>query len=70
VDRVRRHGAKYGATQHIQLATVNGVVAQCRADVQALHKPNTYAAEIWHIGGEWKIARHKLVSRGTHVHSN
>ena len=76
--------AKYGATQHMlgpQLATVNGDIAQCRTDVQALHylkdKPNTtltlwatYETEMRRIGGEWKIARHKLVSRGTRIQSD
>jgi ketosteroid isomerase-like protein len=72
---------RYGATQHMlgpQLATVNGDTAQCRTDVQALHylkaQPDTtltlwatYETEMKRIGGEWRIARHKLVSRGTRV---
>ena len=71
----------YAATQHLlslQLATVNGDTAQCRTDVQALHylkdKPGTtvtlwatYEQEMKRIGGEWKIARHRLVSRGSRV---
>jgi ketosteroid isomerase-like protein len=72
---------QYGPTQHMlgpQLATVDGDRASCRTDVQALHylrdKPGTtltlwatYLTEMRRIGGEWKIARHELVSRGTRV---
>jgi ketosteroid isomerase-like protein len=71
----------YGATQHMlgpQLATVEGDSARCRTDVQAHHylknRPDTtltlwatYETEMQRIGGEWKIKRHKLVSRGTRV---
>jgi ketosteroid isomerase-like protein len=71
----------YGATQHMlgpQLASVNGDSAHCRTDVQALHylkdRPDTtltlwatYETDMQRIGGEWKIKRHKLVSRGTRV---
>jgi hypothetical protein len=64
-----------------QLATVDGDTAHCRTDVQALHylkdKPGTtltlwatYETDMRRIGGEWKIARHKLVSRGTRVQSD
>ena len=76
--------AQYGATQHMlgpQLATVDGDTAHCRTDVQALHylkdKPGTtltlwatYETDMRRIGGEWKIARHRLVSRGTRVQSD
>ena len=71
----------YGATQHMlgpQLASVDGDTAHCRTDVQALHylmdRPDTtltlwatYETDMQRIGGEWKIKRHKLVSRGTRV---
>jgi ketosteroid isomerase-like protein len=81
---VERALAQYGATQHMlgpQLATVDGDTAHCRTDVQALHylkdKPGTtltlwatYETDLRRIGGEWKIARHKLVSRGTRVQSD
>ena len=73
--------SKYGATQHMlgpQLATINGDQADCRTDVQALHyllEPEgatltlwaTYNTQMRKIDGEWKIARHELVSRGTRV---
>lgn len=71
----------YGATQHMlgpQLATVEGDSAHCRTDVQALHylkaRPDTtltlwatYETDMQRINGEWKIKRHKLVSRGSRV---
>ena len=74
----------YGPTQHMlgpQLATVNGDTAHCRTDVQALHylaaEPNktltlwaTYNTDMKRIGGEWKIARHHLESRGTRIQAN
>jgi ketosteroid isomerase-like protein len=74
----------YGATQHMlgpQLATVDGDVARCRTDVQALHylkdQPRTtltlwatYETEMRRLHGEWKIARHRLVSRGTRVQTD
>lgn len=73
--------SKYGATQHMlgpQLATINGDSADCRTDVQALHyllEPQgatltlwaTYRTRMKKIEGEWKIARHELISRGTKV---
>ena len=75
--------AQYGATQHMlgpQLATVDGDTAHCRTDVQALHylkdKPATtltlwatYVTDMKRIGGQWKIARHELISRGTRIQS-
>lgn len=75
---------RYGPTQHMlgpQLATVNGDVAQCRTDVQAHHYMKddprttltlwaTYETQMKRVGGEWKIARHKLVSRGTRVQTD
>jgi 3-phenylpropionate/cinnamic acid dioxygenase small subunit len=71
----------YGATQHMlgpQLATVEGDSAHCRTDVQAHHylkaRPDTtltlwatYETDLRRINGEWKIKRHKLVSRGSRV---
>ena len=74
----------YGPTQHMlgpQLATVNGDTAHCRTDVQALHylaaEPNktltlwaTYNTNMKRIGGEWKIARHHLESRGTRIQAD
>ena len=73
--------SKYGATQHMlgpQLATIEGDVAHCRTDVQALHymlEPAdatltlwaTYLTDMQRQGDEWKIIRHELVSRGTKV---
>jgi ketosteroid isomerase-like protein len=81
---VERALAQYGATQHMlgpQLATVSGDTAHCRTDVQALHymkdKPNTtlmlwatYESDMRRVNGEWKIARHQLVPRGTRVQSD
>lgn len=72
---------RFGPTQHMlgpQLATVNGDKAHCRTDVQALHylkEPEgqtltlwaTYETDMERINGEWKIKKHRLVSRGTRV---
>ena len=72
---------QYGPTQHMlgpQLATVDGDNAKCRTDVQALHymkdAPDTtltlwatYETDMKRINGEWKIARHRLVPRGTRI---
>ena len=74
----------YGPTQHMlgpQLATIDGDLAHCRTDVQAHHylkdKPTTtltlwatYETDMKRINGDWKISRHKLVSRGTRVWSD
>ncbi len=60
------------------LATVEGDQAQCRTDVQALHYLQgsdsktltlwaTYKTNMRRIGGDWKISRHELVSRGTRL---
>jgi len=68
----------YGPTQHMlspQFATITGDDAHCRTDVQALHylkDPEgeililwaTYETDMKRIDGEWKISRHRLVSRG------
>ncbi len=76
--------AQYGPTQHMlgpQLATVSGDTAHCRTDVQALHfmkdAPKTtltlwatYLTDMRRTDGEWKIARHELVSRGIQTRSD
>lgn len=73
--------ARFGPTQHMlgpQLATIDGDNARCRTDVQALHymkdQPKTtltlwatYETDMQRINGEWKIKRHRLVSRGTRI---
>jgi hypothetical protein len=64
-----------------QLATIDGDTAECRTDVQAHHYMKdaesttltlwaTYETAMRRIGGEWKITRHRLVSRGTRVQSD
>lgn len=69
----------YGPTQHMlgpQLATIEGDIAHCRTDVQALHclkAPEgdvftlwaTYVTDMVRIEDEWKITRHELVMRTT-----
>ncbi|MFT4728519.1 MAG: 3-phenylpropionate/cinnamic acid dioxygenase small subunit [Granulosicoccus sp.] len=71
----------FGATQHMlgpQLVTVDGDDASTRTDVQAMHylkeKPDsmltlwaTYLTDYRCVAGEWKIVRHELLRRGTHV---
>lgn len=78
VAYVKKALEAYGPTQHMlgpQLAEVNGDTAHCRTDVQAQHflidKPDTtvtlwatYNTDMKRIGGEWKIVRHELESRG------
>jgi hypothetical protein len=68
----------YGPTQHMlgpQFATIDGDEAHCRTDVQALHylkEPEgeiltlwaTYETDMKRVNGDWKISRHRLVSRG------
>ncbi|MEE2781925.1 MAG: nuclear transport factor 2 family protein [Pseudomonadota bacterium] len=75
--------SKYGATQHMlgpQLATIDGDLAECRTDVQALHYLKdqegatltlwaTYRTRMRRMNGEWKIVRHELVPRGTKLDS-
>jgi ketosteroid isomerase-like protein len=75
---------RFGPTQHMlgpQLATVDGDDAHCRTDVQALHYLKgeesttltlwaTYETDMRRMDGEWKIVRHRLVSRGTRVQSD
>jgi uncharacterized protein (TIGR02246 family) len=84
VAYVKEALSNYGATQHMlgpQLAEVKGDTAHCRTDVQALHylkaEPNktltlwaTYNTDMKRIGGEWKIARHELESRGTRIQAD
>ena len=67
-----------GPTQHMlgpQFATIDGDEAHCRTDVQALHylkEPEgeiltlwaTYETDMKRVNGDWKISRHRLVSRG------
>ena len=78
VEYVKGALENYGPTQHMlgpQLATVSDADAHCRTDVQALHylkDPEgeiltlwaTYETDMKKINGEWKIYRHRLVSRG------
>jgi ketosteroid isomerase-like protein len=75
---------RFGPTQHMlgpQLATIDGDKAECRTDVQAHHYMKdaesttltlwaTYETNMQRIDGEWKITRHRLVSRGTRVQSD
>lgn len=70
---------RFGPTQHMlgpQLATVDGDNAHCRTDVQAHHALKeaegqwltlwaTYETDMQRIDGQWKIKKHRLVSRGT-----
>ncbi len=72
---------QFGPTQHMlgpQLATVDGDIAHTRSDLQALHYLAdaedttltlwaTYESDMRRIDGEWKIYRHRLISRGTRV---
>ena len=75
--------AVFGQTQHMlgpQLVSIEGDKASARTDVQALHylvEPEgstltlwaTYLTRMSRIQGEWKIARHELVTRGTKIDS-
>jgi ketosteroid isomerase-like protein len=84
VAYVKEALARFGPTQHMlgpQLAVVEGDTAHCRTDVQALHylkdEPGktltlwaTYNTDMKRVGGEWKIARHHLESRGTRIQSD
>lgn len=79
LEYVKNALERFGPTQHMlgpQLATVDGDKAHCRTDVQALHylkEPEgqtltlwaTYETDMQRIDGQWKIKRHRLVSRGT-----
>lgn len=80
-DYVENALQAYGATQHMlgpQLATIDGDMAECRTDVQALHYLKaregatltlwaTYLTTMRRIDGTWKISRHELVPRGTKI---
>ena len=69
---------RFEATQHMlgpMPASIDGDEADCRTDVQAQHflkdAPGetltlwaTYKTRMRRISGEWKIARHELVTRG------
>ncbi len=69
---------RYSATQHLlglQRATVDGDRAHARTDVQAQHFLNepkgatltlwaTYETDFVRDGQQWKIKRHRLVTRG------
>jgi ketosteroid isomerase-like protein len=75
---------RFGPTQHMlgpQLATIDGDTAHCRTDVQATHymkdSPDTtltlwatYETDMQRTDGGWKIARHRLVPRGTRMQSD
>lgn len=84
VDYVKEALERFGPTQHMlgpQFAVIDGDTAETRSDVQALHymkdAPDTtltlwatYETRMRRINGQWKIARHRLVSRGTRVQSD
>lgn len=72
---------KYSSTQHMlgpQLATIDGDIAHTRNDLQALHYFKegehdtfvlwaTYVTDMRRVGDEWKIFRHRLVTRGSEL---
>ena len=81
VEDVKNKLEAFGETQHMlgpQLVDIDGDKASTRVDVQAMHylktKPDsqltlwaTYLTDYRCINGEWKIVRHELVRRGTHI---
>ena len=81
VEDVESKLEAFGETQHMlgpQLVEIDGEHASTRVDVQAMHylksKPDsqltlwaTYLTDYRCINGDWKIVRHELVRRGTHV---
>ena len=81
VEDVKSKLEAFGETQHMlgpQLVDIDGDNASTRVDVQAMHylktKPDsqltlwaTYLTDYRCIDGEWKIVRHELVRRGTHI---
>ena len=81
VEDVKSKWEAFGETQHMlgpQLVDIDGDKASTRVDVQAMHylktKPDsqltlwaTYLTDYRCIDGEWKIVRHELVRRGTHI---
>ncbi|NQX87465.1 MAG: nuclear transport factor 2 family protein [Halioglobus sp.] len=77
VDYVWRTLEKYSATQHMlgpQLATIHGVTAYTRTNVQALHFIanssekftlwGTYKNSLQRHGDNWLIHRHELIVNG------
>ena len=70
---------QYSSTQHMlgpQLARIEGDMAFTRSDVQALHYFKdgdhqsftlwaTYFTDMRRIGHDWRIVKHRLVTRGT-----
>ena len=81
VEDVKNKLEAFGETQHMlgpQLVDIDGDNASTRVDVQAMHylktKPDsqlplwaTYLTDYRCIDGAWKIVRHELVRRGTHI---
>ena len=81
VEDVKNKLEAFGETQHMlgpQLVDIDGDKASTRVDVQAMHylktKPDsqltlwaTYLTDYRCIDGAWKIVRHELVRRGTHI---
>jgi uncharacterized protein (TIGR02246 family) len=79
VEYVQEALQAYTSTQHLLspvFARIDGDLATCRTDVQALHclkEPEgeifilwaTYASEMRRTDGGWKIQRHRLISRAT-----
>lgn len=79
VTFVKAAMSRYEATQHMlgpQLATIDGDKATTRTDLQARHYLKgqqgktftlwaTYFTEMVRINGEWKIKKHRLVTRGS-----
>jgi ketosteroid isomerase-like protein len=79
VDYVKEALQSYTSTQHLLsplFAHVDGDMANCRTDVQALHclkEPEgeifilwaTYESQMRRTTGGWKIQRHRLVPRAT-----
>ncbi len=72
---------KYSSSQHMlgpQLATIDGDTAHTRNDLQALHYFKegehdtftlwaTYVTDMRRVDDEWKIFRHRLVTRGSQL---
>jgi ketosteroid isomerase-like protein len=79
LDFVKTALEQYGPTQHMlgpQFATIDGDSARTRSDVQARHylkDPQgstftlwaTYETDMVRVDGDWKIKRHRLVTRGS-----
>lgn len=72
---------KYSSSQHMlgpQLAVIDGDIAHTRNDVQALHYFKeaehqrfilwaTYITDMRRVNDQWRIFRHRLVTRGTQL---